>query len=311
MRPFHPRWLSAFGLGASLALATSLQAQTTRPAQATRPADAAATRPAMDARQARVEKVAGSVSYSVLGEDGNYGPWQPVKAGDLLPPGARIQTRLRSHVVLTFGDDTVVMIDRATLASIDQFRQSQDTKEIRLGLGHGAVRAGVASTTLRSDMTIATPTATLSKRGTHDFGMEYEPSTGRFRVFLTQQGLVEVLNRVTNARQSIAPGQYVNQAMVRWIETAKFDRWVPIQDFFGLTANERGFAANRTNGMGVSEPGGGAYAMNGSVPQGSSNVAGTVGGRLATAPPVLPVTPPQPQGPPVIGRPEGNFGARR
>ena len=50
-----------------------------------------------------------------------------------------------------------------------EFEITADAKVLRMGLGHGAVRGGVAETTLRSDLSIETPTATLSKRGTIGF----------------------------------------------------------------------------------------------------------------------------------------------
>ena len=86
--------------------------------------------------QARIIKLAGRVQYALTDSAGVPGEWQQAKVGDLLPAGTRIRTRLRSKVVLAFGDDSVVMIDRATLASIDQFHRSADTKYVKLGLGH-------------------------------------------------------------------------------------------------------------------------------------------------------------------------------
>ncbi|MHC4443658.1 MAG: FecR domain-containing protein [Planctomycetota bacterium] len=211
--------------------------------------------------QARIIKVVGKVSYSIADQNRVPGKWQPAKAGDLLPAGTRIRTRLRSKVVMTFGDDSVVLIDRATLASIDQFHRTADTKKIRLGLGHGTIRAGVAETTLRSDMTIDTPTATLSKKGTIGFSMRYEKITGRFTIALETQGLINALNKITNRSQSISPGQYVTQAMTRWIETASFDRFVPVVDTFSMTKAEKLFNMVQESGLGVLEPGGGNNVM--------------------------------------------------
>ncbi|UCD28093.1 MAG: FecR domain-containing protein [Planctomycetota bacterium] len=211
--------------------------------------------------EARIIQVAGKVSYSKTDENGQPGKWQSAKVGDRLPAGTRIRTRLRSKVVMAFGDDSVVMIDRATLASIDEFHRTADTKKVRLGLGHGAIRAGVAETTLRSDMTIDTPTATLSKRGTIDFRMEYTPVTGRFRISLAREGLVQALNKITNQSSLISPGQYITQAMIRWIETATFDRFVPVVDIFGMTDAEELFNMVQESGLGVVEPGGGSGTM--------------------------------------------------
>lgn len=273
---------------------------------ATQPAAPAAPQnqsaPIADPMQARVLKVSGQVQYALIetAGGGNIGVWQDAKVGDTLPAGTRIRTRLRSQVVLAFGDDSVVLIDRATLASIDQFHRSGDTKHVRLGLGHGAIRAGVAETTLRSDMTIETPTATLSKKGTIDFGIEYEPSTGRFRIFLAREGLVEALNKLTQERRYVLPGQYATQAMVRWITTATFDRHVAMADLFGMNGNEKMFNALHSSGLGVVEPGGGNVA---------GNFGPRVGSQQGTGPfvrtsPILPIQP----GAGAINRPEGNFG---
>lgn len=278
----------------------------------TQPADSTTQPVSVDeAYQARIVKLAGHVQYALPEANGEPGEWQEAKVGDQLQAGTRIRTRLRSHVVLTFGDDTVVMIDRATLASIDQFHRSADTKHIRLGLGHGAVRAGVAETTLRSDMTIETPTATLSKKGTMDFGIEYEPSTGRYRVYLARQGLVEALDHVSGRSRTLMPGQYVTEAMVRWIETALFDRTVALADVFGMTGAERLFNALSGSGLGVLEPGGGQAAGQFAGSGGGSSSSTGSGGGLGTQPGAglaAGAIISQLTGQRVITRPEGNFG---
>ncbi len=255
----------------------------------------------VDPMQARIIKLSGSAQYARVDEAGETGTWQSAKVGDVLPAGTRLRTRLRSQVVLAFGDDSVVLIDRATLASIDQFHRSGDTKVVRLGLGHGAIRAGVTETTLRSDMTIETPTATLSKKGTIDFGIEYEPSTGRFRIFLAREGLVEALNKLRQERRYVLPGQYVTEVMARWIQTATFDRHVAMADLFGVNDNEKWFNALNSSGLGVVEPGGGTLAGN-LGPRHGNQFGGTqfTGGAL----PFIPILP----GAGGVARPEGNFG---
>jgi hypothetical protein len=295
-----------------LLIAAASWAQNTAPS--TRPANAAppATQPAGEPMQARVVKLEGTVQYALTDAAGTTGEWKSAKVGDALPAGTRIRTRLRSKVVLTFGDDTVVMIDRATLASIDQFQRVADTKEVRLGLGHGAVRAGVAETTLRSDMTIETPTATLSKKGTMDFGIEYEPSTGRFKIDLAHEGLVQALNRITNESRDLHAGQYVTQAMVRWVETAAFDRHVSFTDVFGQTGAEKLFNALNGSGLGSAEPGGGLAArtvllrQQGGTGGTGLNLGQGLTGVLTGAALLAPQS--TTGGPKIVNRPEGNFG---
>lgn len=282
------------------------QAQTSQPTKV-QPTTAPADDATRDSASARVQKVEGKATYSILQADGAYGPKQPIKTGDLLAPGTRIETGLRARVVLVFGDNTVVMIDRITLASIDQFRKTSDHQQISLGLGHGVVRAGAAETTLRSDMVIQTPTATLSKRGTFGIQLEYEPSTGHFRAALSESGVIAILNRLTNQERTVFPGQHVTDAMARWIDTAKFEHWVPVQDIFGLTPGETRFNAFLNTGPGVSQVGGGSLVnLQAGRDNGNALSTATIEGRAALSTPAV-----VPAGSvPRLTRTEGNFGAR-
>ncbi len=280
----------------------TLIAATTAQAQAPAPQPApAATRPANidEPFQARVVLVSGSVSYSLPGA-----AWQPAKVGDQLPAGTKIRTQIRSRVGLAFGDDAVVVVERATLASIEQFHRTADTKRVALGLGHGTIRASTAETTLRSDMTIQTPTATLSKRGTHNFGISYEPSTQHFRIWIYGQGLVEALNELSMESQFLTAGQYVTQAMIQWILTNTLDRWVKVVDAYGLDDAEKLFNAINESGIGVVEPGEGAniYAMNG---RDAGQLAAALAAQQGLIPLIL-INQPPTLG--VVTRGEGNFG---
>jgi len=297
MRYLRYAMLLTVGLGFQMSAALAQEPK--KPAPTTQPEKID------EAFEATVIKIVGKVSYSKLDAKGEPGKWQPAKIGDRLPAGTRVRTRLRSKIVMAFGKDSVVMIDRATLVSIDQFHRTADTKKIRLGLGHGVIRAGVSETTLRSDMTIDTPTATLSKKGTIDFRMEYEPFTGRFRISLAKEGLVEALNKLSNRKRSIGPGQYVNQAMLRWIETATFDRYVPVIDTFSMTDAEQLFNMVRDSGLGVIEPGAGTNIM--SL---SGRDAGQLFARLARERRnrLRPLRPQVIDGQRIFDRPEGNFG---
>jgi hypothetical protein len=254
--------------------------------------------------EATAVKVVGNVLYALAGPDGKPGEFKPVKEGDKLPAGAIIQTRLRSKVLLAFGPDTVVLVDRVTMASIDQFHRSGDTKKIQLGLGHGLVRAAAVETTLRSDMTISSPVATLSKRGTMDFGMRYEPGTGRYVVFLNEEGLIELIDWLHDVTRTIEPGQYVTQALMTWIETRTLDRYIPVTDRWGLTASEYRFMAYfGSQGLGVIDPGAGA---NNYLTKYNPTNRPAPGGQVLSVPPV--VIPPGTGGPLQLIRPEGNFG---
>ncbi len=275
-------------------------------APATQPAVAAATQPVGSPGQARVILVTGNVSFATVNAQGERGDWRPAKVGDLLPAGTQIRTQIRSKVGLSFGDNTVVVIDRATLASIDQYQRTGDSQTVGLGLGHGMIRGSAVETALRSDMTIQTPTATLSKRGTRDFGIEYDPSTGRFQAWLGGEGLVEAINWLTAQSRLVRPGQYATQAMLRWIETLSTDRWVPVVDTFGMTSSEMTFnrEQGQNSGLAVTNPGGGATTFAGPGASTPLSVSGTAQQGTQILP--LNIAP----GVTVIPRPEGNFGTR-
>jgi hypothetical protein len=241
----------------SVLIAESAWAQATQPAgaagAATHPADSQLGQP----DNATVTAVKGTVSYAIARADGTLGEWVPAKVGDSLPPGTRIQTLLRSHVAITFTYDTVILIEAGTSASIDDFRLSADTKSVKLGIAHGAIRGASAEFTLRSDLTIESPTATLSKRGTIGFRLEYEPITGHFVISLETEGLVEALNKLTNEKRLIRPKEYVTQVMLRWIVTAIYDDYIPYAEFHGMTQADKHFGAFYANGIAAIEPSGG------------------------------------------------------
>jgi hypothetical protein len=268
-----------------------------------------ATRPAVvpagaQAMTAVVVKVAGKVQAAAVVESGREPEWRPVAVGERLAPGTQIRTGLRSSVLLMFGDNAIVKIDRVTSATVAQFYQSRQEQRIKLDLGYGAVRAGVAEGVIQSDMTIETPVATLTRRGTWNFGIEYEAVSGRFRIFVEDRGMVTALDELTNQRRTVLSHEYVTQAMIRWIETAKFDRQIPIQDIFGLRRGDRTFEVYDGGGLGVVDPGGGAYVQNVAKPGEGVTYAGIVGQQQAGALPTgLPNLLPR-----VVNRPEGNFG---
>ena len=260
-------------------------------------APAAATQPAGSPDQAVVIRLAGQVSVQPPGADG----WRPAKQGDRLAAGTRIRTGLRSRVVLAFGDNSIAEIDRVTLAAIEDFRRGAGTTSVTLDLGHGQIRATAVETTLRSDMTIQSPTATLSKKGTHDFGMRYDSGTCNYTIFLNQEGLVDAFNKVTGQARTLTRGQFVTQAMVRWIETARLTRYTPVIDTVGSTATEIHFNMRHGSGSGSIQPGGGADTYTLSLkPNGAGGGIGTL--------PSVPSTARQGTPAGVFNRPEGNFG---
>lgn len=77
--------------------------------------------------------------------------------------------------------------------------------------------------------------------------MRYEPGTGRYIVFLDEEGLVELFDWMRDARRTIGPGQYVTQALLSWFKQA-LDNYIPITDPWGITSRvsvERTFRQGR------------------------------------------------------------------
>jgi hypothetical protein len=185
--------------------------------------------------------------------------------GVVLRPGTEIATSaVRSAMKLIMEPatpETIIMIEQGSLISVDELFGARDPNGkgvivVRLGLAYGAVRAGVAESETRSDMEIRSPVATLAKRGTWDFRFFVESGTGNFQISLAERGLVQAIQNATGQRVTIQPGQFVNQAMSRWIETMRFSRPVNVQDWYGLKGAELVFNLNYQTGLGVVNPGG-------------------------------------------------------
>jgi len=223
-----------------------------RPPATTQPTTPAAE--PVTALKARVIETAGTVAWAPVGTDVlDAAAWKPVQMHDEFGGGVQIRTGLRSHVTLQFGDDTVVSVRRATLASIDQFYRTQEAKSVRLGLGYGAIRGGTTEGELRSDLTVESPVATLAKRGTEGWEIFVEPYTGGWRISLARTGLVEALERATGQRRLVHPGEYANARNIAqaWINQALFDRVVRFVSADMLTQAEVDFT---TQGRGGTAP---------------------------------------------------------
>ncbi len=232
-------------------------AQAPTPAAEVPPAEAAAAREPV---LARVIEVTGDAERAALGEQ----DWQPCQVGDEYPQETVIRTGVRSSVKLQIGDEepyTAVVIDSASKTVLTEAFKTADTKRVRMGLGYGRIRAGVAEGGLKSDFTVDSPVATLSKRGTWNFGMFYERGTDRFEVFLLDRGLVEALNEITGERRQLLPGQAVTQLMRRWLDEAQVRRNVPIPDLLGQGEVDVAFNRLRNDGLGVIDPAGNRTAL--------------------------------------------------
>lgn len=293
------------GLQGAWAQQTDTTTSAAQPADKTDNGDAKPT--AAKELGAEVIEVKGLVERSAGGgaEDSAV-KWTPVKQGEKLGGGTQIRTGLRAHLVLRFGDASVVMVKRATLASIDQFYREADTETIRLGLGYGAVRGGTTEGTVRSDFVVDSTVATLAKRGTEGWEFWVEPYSGRFRVSLAESGLVQALEKLTGQRRMVRPGEYANHANIgaMWIKQDVFDRTVQFFTAESVSQADLAFSVRNPDGVGVTGPGLGTEARRFGGRVAARRPSAGLGGQrdLRNLFDTLVVQPAH------LDRPEGNFG---
>lgn len=260
-----------------------------RPEGAQPPAEGeAAAKPAASDYSLSVVELKGKVHYAPLGTDAKADEgWTAAKVGDRLTSGTQVRTGVRSKVKLSLTPSTppsVFMIEPLALMCVDELFKGRDESTgqeavvTRLGLAYGAIRAGVVEQgDVRSDVEIRSSVATLAKRGTWDFRFFMERGTGYFQISLADRGLVQAIQNQTGARVTLLPGQFVNQLMARWIETARFIRPVNFQDWYGLQGAELVFNLTNQTGLGVLSPGGNAVeVLNATGRQSSEALVGTL-----------------------------------
>lgn len=257
-------------------LATFAAAQSVQPMAPVPGADAAqppTTQPAVGETPATADVPAGAAPFFAevidLRGDAQWAPlgsddYQPVKQGDRYPQETVIVTGLRSSVKLRLGDDdtyTAVLVEPASKTLLAELYTANQTKRVRIGVGFGQVRGGVVEGALKSDFTVGSPVATLSKRGTWDFGLFYEQGSDRFQIFLHEEGLVSAFKRSTGQRRSVLPGELVNQTMRRWLDESQIRRNVAIADFLGQSDIEVAFNRLRNDGLRILSPEGGQAVL--------------------------------------------------
>lgn len=219
----------------------------------------AASQPA-DARQpirARVIDVVGDAQHAPRGS----ADWRPCQVGDQYDEMTKIRTGIRSAVKLQVGDEepyTAILIESVGLTELSEAYSTAQTKRVRVGLRYGKIRAGVAESGLKSDFTVDSPVATLSKRGTWNFGMSYEPVSDRFEMFLIDEGLVDALHRATGQTRRVLPGELVTQTMRLWLDESQLQRNVAVNDILGQGDIQIAFNRIQQDGLGVLNPGEGS-----------------------------------------------------
>ncbi len=235
------------------------------------------------------------------------GEWKPLKVGDKLPALTQIRTGIGGSAKLQIGEEepySAVVIDPVSALILSELSKTTEVKKVRVGVGYGRIRAGVAEGGLRSDFTVDSPVATLSKKGTWNFGLFYERSTDRFEIFLLDRGLVEALNKITGDLRTVKPGEAVTNAMRIWCDEAQLRRNVALADLLGQDDYEIAFNRLRNDGIGIVDVGSGNTTfLNLRDPNASNEFRNIVRDRLNT----FPIIPP----PIDFGRqlrPEGFFG---
>lgn len=251
---------------------------------------------------ATVIELHGDVKKQLPGES----EWTPCAVDEQYPEGTRLLSGIRSSLKIRIGDEepyTAMLIDSVGLTELTEAAVAGDTKRVRVGIGYGRVKAGVAEGGLKSDFTVDSPVATLSKRGTWGFSLFYERDTDFFEIALDERGLVEALNAITNERRSINPREAVTSAMRRWLDEASVRRNVPVADLLGQSDIELSFNRLQMDGLGVLSPGQGrAVLIDLNTPQARSVFADLVQQTLNR---------PQVRPPVNLRRPEGFFGTGR
>lgn len=219
----------------------------------------------------QVIEVTGKVRVAKFGTDPTSDTgWRPVKKGELLTAGLQIHTGLRSKVKLAAypaEPPTVILLEQLTLVGINDLRFSGESGRMRaksrIGLGYGAIRAGVAEGEVRSDMEIASPVATLSKKGTDIFRFEFRDNRWSMSLSPLGRGQIQAIQHrysgIVGGRRwtggplvtrNVFAGQLVTQAMARTIDTTVSFRNINVRDIFGLEDIEIRFQNILGNGLG-------------------------------------------------------------
>lgn len=209
---------------------------------------------------ARVIELHGDVKHAPLDSQ----EYKPCQINDEYPEQTKIITGLRSSIKLQIGDEepyTCLLIESVGKTVLSEAHKTMDTKTVRVGVGYGRIRAGVAEGGLKSDFTVDSPVATLSKRGTWGLTLFYERATDYFDIGLTDRGLLEVINKLTQQRRLVNPKEVVTQAMRTWLDQAQFERNISVPDILGQADIEVAFNRLQHNGLGVLRPGEGRAVL--------------------------------------------------
>lgn len=268
--------------------------------------DGAASQPAVKTGELvyEVVEVGGKVVVAPTGTDPYArNGWTPVAKGQTIGAGQQLNVPMRSRIKMVArpaDPPTVILIEQSTFVNIGELAMMDGAAHSRIQIQYGAIKAGVAEGTSRSDMEIEAPTATLSKKGTDIFGLEVQ-ADGRFKMFLTAngrglvQGIINQSGAFGSSRMNsrfLTPGQWITHQMIRAIDNVQFDREVMVNDIYGLKGVDQLFTLLNNHGgvgfllpVGSNTPGffGGASQRDGLTttdlntnPQAGNNLAGVL-----------------------------------
>lgn len=208
--------------------------------------------------KAKAIEVNGSVEWTPIGST----EWKPVKLNDEFNEQTIFRTGAKSSLKLQIGEEapySCMLIDAVGKSVLSEAWKDSDTKRVRVGVAYGKVRAGVAEGGLKSDFTVDSADATLSKKGTWGFELFYSRD-GQFEIGLTDFGLVEAFSKVSGERRDVLPGQRVTEVMRRWLDQAQFKN-VPVADVLGQSDIEVAFNRLDSEGLGVTGVGSGRAVL--------------------------------------------------
>ena len=159
--------------------------------------------------------------------------WEALKAGDVLSELTIIRTGLDSGVVLNLAGRGEVRIGSATKIGITEFRKEGASAKTSLGLKYGSIQAQVDSKTGPADFRVATPTATLSVRGSQP-QVYYGADTGTHGFSL--EGMLYLVG--AGSSQAVNPGEGTGDQNLPPILLLLAQFWSQGGDLFGLSGPE-------------------------------------------------------------------------
>jgi hypothetical protein len=112
--------------------------------------------------QAFIREMTGTVELKTAGSE----KWVPAKQGDRIQEATIISTGFKSTAMLSIGNSTL-LVRALTRMSLEALMNQDETDTINVGLSTGRVRADVKPPAgSKTNLTIQTPSATASVRGT-------------------------------------------------------------------------------------------------------------------------------------------------